>query len=126
MDAGADDIKRHDLHYSAFLSAKAKVGMHKLTEAAKKYIAEHGELSQIVPFLKGEYHQYLINQPKKKLTNANKLHDLPQAVQQAAKEQAATVLTKDADWQERQKRIAEKLAAWEARKKEGQRDSCFE
>src|SRR5690606_24299593 len=114
LSEGADDIKRHDLHYSAFVAAKKKVGMSKLMSAAKIYIAKHGELSQIVPFLAGGYQQYLINQPKKKLTNANKLHDLPQA----AKEQAATV-AEDKDWQERKKRITEKLAMWEARKKKG-------
>lgn len=120
LSVGADDIKRHDLHYSAFLSAKKKVGIHKLLKAAERYISQHGELSQIVPFLKGEYHQYLIDQTKKKLTNS-----LPQAIleaQQEAKEQAAT-LDKDKDWQER---ITEKLAMWEALKKERQKDSSFE
>src|SRR5690606_7814046 len=121
LSEGADDIKWHDLHYQTFVGVKNKIGLAELIRTAKAYIKDKKDHSQIIWFLAGGYQQYLINQPKKKLANANKLHDLPQAVQQAAKEQAVTV----EDQEERQNRIAEKLAAWEARKKRRARGLMF-
>lgn len=113
LSEGADDIKRHDLHYKKFEVAKKKIGLHKLLEAARTYICVYKENSQIVPFLVGGYNQYLSPPESKKLTNAN----IPQAIkkaQQADEEQAVTIDSDQTRWKNS---IAEKLALWEAKKR---------
>src|SRR5690606_16847065 len=69
LSAHADDIKRHDLHYQTFVGGKNKIGLAELIRTAKAYIKDKKDHSQIIWFLAGGYQQYLINQPKKKITN---------------------------------------------------------
>jgi hypothetical protein len=57
--AGAADIKRHDLHYQKFLDLLSQIGFGKLTEYAEKYIEKEGSKAEIVWFLSDGWRNYM-------------------------------------------------------------------
>lgn len=114
LQAKADDIKAHSKHYPKFKAAINAIGFDKLIFAASQYIEQEKEAAQIAWFIAGGYNNYL-DKPKAKKHNQQLNSQLPEAVA----EQAATVEdveeTND-DWKEKQKKLNDKLAAWEEKK----------
>lgn len=112
LNAKAADIKNHDKHYPRFRNIiEKKIGFEKLILSAEAYIEQEKETAQIAWFLGGGFYNYL-DKPKPKKSNQQPNSELPEAVS----EQATAVEEAGEDWEEKQKKLNAKLAAWEAKK----------
>lgn len=90
LSAGAPDIKNHEIHYPRFRNIIEKqTSFEKLIFAAKEYISQTKEASEIAWFLGGGYRNYLA-EPKAKPRNQKPNIELPVAILEAQNEQAAS------------------------------------